>query len=408
MKRVLKVLILSFFCSCLSVSPAGGGELNRSALRSASVRSEGRLQIIRQEGTPYEMGYQHGFLLQEEVKEMVDSALSSLAARVKVPWLGRRIVNHLLDTSYRRMEPFIPRDFQEELRGVAEGSGVALQEIRRFHMIPERFPFLGSSFVAYGEATEEHKLLQMKNLDWDLRIGIQQRPVLFVCRPENRLPFVTMGVAGYIGVFSGLNRQGISVSAMGAKGKDETVRGTPMPFLLRQVLEESYELEDAVTIVNKAPRTGGYNYLFADAVRQNAVALETTQKLCVAFYREDAFPLPDYGIALKEAMVRSETALDPLVREQQTCSNGKPGRPGLEPPSGSAYETGYRKQAIFVRNNYGGITAEVAQLIAREVATSTNLQSVLYAYPEFWVAYAEGKTAAAKTRSWHFRLDELF
>ena len=389
-------------------SPATAGEMNREALRNASVKSYGRLQVIRLEGTPYEMGYQHGFLLKEEVNDNVHSVLSSLAERFKIPWVGRKIVSYLLDTSYRQMKPFLPSDSLEELRGLADGSGVPLKDLQRFHAVPERFSFVGSSFVAYGEATQDSRLLQSRNLDWDLKMGFQRHPVLFVCNPTNKLAFVNIGFAGFIGSFSGLNRQGLSIAVIGAKSRDASLQGTPAPFLLRRVLEECYELKEAATVIRTSERTGGANYLFGDAVRQDVVVVETTRTLCSLFYHEDRSPLPDYGIALQQSMVRAQVALDPLIREQQTCANGDPGHPGLEVPAGMAHEVAYRRQASFVRDNHGGITPETAQLIAREVASPDTLQGVLYAYPEFWVSYAEGNVPASKTNSWHFQLEELF
>lgn len=408
MRNTPSLLIVVLLLMGLPASVTTARELDRLALRGASVESRGKLQIIHLEGNPYDMGYQHGFLLQEEVKKNAGSILAYYGSRWKVPGIGRWVVNRQLDHAYRRIEPFLSHDHKEELRGLAEGSGVPLEDLQRVHAISERFPVSGSSFVVYGKATRGGRLLHAHNLDWDLRTGIGRHPVLFVCKPTGKLPFVNLGFAGFIGVFSGINHQGISVAGMDAASADETLRGIPMLFLLKQVLEESDTLQEAQALVGKAWRTGGYNYLFADAVRQDAVVLETTSQLLAVFYHEDRSPLPPYGVVLKEAMVRAETALDPLVRERQSCSNGNPGRSGLEPPAGSVYEERYRKQATFVRNNYGGMTPEAAQLIARESADSKNLQNVVYAYPEFWAAYAQEGMPASKTPAWHFHLEELF
>lgn len=42
------------------------------------------------------------------------------------------------------------------------------------------------------------------------------------------------------------DEKGISVAQIGAKTVDKTLRGIPMPFLLRRVLEEASDLEEAI------------------------------------------------------------------------------------------------------------------------------------------------------------------
>ena len=78
-----------------------------------------------------------------------------------------------------------------------------------------------------------------------------------------------------------------------------------MPFLLRRVLEEANNLQEASKIIETGPRTMGYNYLFADAKAKNAVALETTRQSFVSYPMEG------------DRLVRSDLALDPLIRDLQ-------------------------------------------------------------------------------------------
>ena len=408
MRHSAKIWGSVFLVGLLLAPPVGAEKPLLDTFRGGRMRTDGRLKIVRLEGDPYTLGYQHGRLLQKEIQETVASVLTYYASRYKILPVGRWIVNGQLDRAYQTMEPYLPRDYQEELRGLAEGSGVALQELKRFQAIPEQFPFLGSSFAAYGEATTQKRLLHEQTISWDLKAGFQRYPTLFVYRPTNKLPFVTVGIPGFIGVLSGANGQGISVALMGAASADETFQGTPSAFLSRRILEESYELEEAITLVTKASRTRGWNYLLADSVRQDAAVLETTSKLVAVFYHEDKLQLPTYGVTLRQAMIRGETALDPLVRDRQKCSNGDPRVRGLEVPAGAAFERRYRFQAGLIQNNFGLMMPETALLIAKESADETALQSVLYAYPELWVAYAEDEVPATKTRSWHLSLEQLF
>ena len=181
-----------------------------------------------------------------------------------------------------------------------------------------------------------------------------------------------------------------------------------MPFLLRRVLEESQRLEEAVELVRAGPRTGGYNYLFGEAATGRAVALETTHGRFASFWIGQEPPAP-HVLRVPDAIFRSDWAVDPAVREVQSASRGNPARPGLEPPEGSkAYDVRYRGQALLLERFHGRIDPETAMAIASAVAPSSNIQSIVYATPQLWIAVARGRTAAAQGGYVGVDLEELF
>jgi len=79
----------------------------------------------------------------------------------------------------------------------------------------------------------------------------------------------------------------------------------------------------------------------------------------------------------------------------------------LELPQGSAYEIRYRRHGELVQKFYGALDAESAKTIAREIAPPSNIQSVIYAFPEFWVANTQGDLRAAETEYVAFNFEEL-
>lgn len=76
-------------------------------------------------------------------------------------------------------------------------------------------------------------------------------------------------------------------------------------------------------------------------------------------------------------------------------------------PAGSAYEIRYKKHGELIQKHFGEITVETAEMIAQEIAPGSNIQSVIYAFPEFKVANREGDIPAAKTKYAVFNFDEL-
>jgi hypothetical protein len=229
-----------------------------------------------------------------------------------------------------------------------------------------------------------------------------------VVSPDGTRRFVSVGWAGHIGVLTGVNDARLSIGQIGADTADATLRGEPMVFLMRRVLEASGSLEEAAQIIRDAPRTVGVNYVLGDAKARRGIVVETTWHHLRQFEANDP---AEHGVAyarpMVDAVARADAAVDPQIRDRQRASKGDPRRPGLEPPSGSAYEVRYLQQVEGLQARTGALDAEGARAIARAIAPDSNVQSVVFAWPDLWVANADGLTPAARTAYQRFDLEQL-
>ena len=399
--RAIVVVQLAFCFSLVT------GHSSLDTVEAARVEQREGLPVVYLEGSPYEIGKQHGELLNTSVRQSVGQLLDYFRRYPKVPLVGTWLANAWLDRSWSQARPYIPSDDLEELRGLSDGSGVPLADLRRLHAIPDR-TYACSSLAVWGKATADGRLIHTRNLDWNIRAGIQRQAVVFVVRPAGKHAFVNLGWAGFIGVLSGINDQGISIGQIGAETADLSYRGLPMAFLMRRVLERSADLPGAVAVLKEGPRTVGVNYLIADAKVPQAVAVETTRHHLAVFRDDDPNERAvGYARPIADAVFRADTAIDPEIRERQFASGGDPKRRGLEPPRGSAYAIRYLKQASEISRRYGRLDAEQAKEIAALVAMDSNVQSVIFAWPDLWVANAEGVTPAARTTYHRFNARAL-
>jgi hypothetical protein len=372
------------------------------------VEYDGNLPIIHLSGTPYEIGYQHGTALKEEVRQSVATVLSYFRSYVKIPWLGAWITDWWLERPWRQAAPFIPQDIREELRGLSKGSGVPLRELYRLHAIPDR-TYSCSSLAAWGPMTGDGRLIHTRNLDWNIQAGVQDFAAVFVVRPEGKHAFINLGWAGFIGVLSGVNDAQLSIGQIGAETTDVSYRGLPMVFLMRKVLEEAGDLAAAARLIEQAPRTVGVNYVIADAKAKRAVAIETNRRFARIFEADDP---KEHGVGyarpMPHAVFRADAAMDPAIRDRQVASHGDPKRSGLEDPAGSsAYDVRYLGQAERLEAQRGRVDAQAAMEIARAVAPSSNIQSVIFAWPDLFIANATGVRRATETPYRHFDAAEL-
>ncbi len=356
------------------------------------------LPVLKLEGDPYHLGFEEGRLLQKEIREGLEDISRYFRKELPVPILNRAGIHFLLDRAWKKMEPFISYAEYLQMKGLADGAGIPLKKIRRLHALPELYPTFCANGAYWGKATAGGRLIALRNLDWNRKIGIQRRAaVKFIHEPGNHR-YVNIGYAGFTGVLSGMNEKGISVGQIGSTSADESMAGVPMPFLLKRLLEESGSLEEAAGIFKRSELTRGYNYVIADASAPGAMAVEATHRH-LAFFRDQdpAESKVTYACPLENAVLRADTAMDPAIRNLQWASQGNPKKAGPEPPAGGAYEIRYKKQAELVQESYGKITPETVKQIAREIAPGSNIQSVIYTFPEFWVANAKEDEKAAES-----------
>lgn len=380
------------------------------ALLCAAPRVEtvNELRVVHLDGSPYELGRRHGELLREPVRQSVGHMLGHFRRYLRVPGVRSIVANGWLDRSWRQSKPFVPAEYLEELRGLADGSGVPLADLYRLHAIPDR-TYACANFAAWGSATADGRLIHLRNLDWNSGVGLQDYATVFVVHPAGKQAFVSVGYAGFIGVLTGVNAQQISIGQVGAETADASYRGIPMPFLMRRVLEQSFSLDEAAHIIQDSPRTVGINYVLGDARTPRGLVVETTRHHAAVFEADDPKERAvEYARPMADCVLRSDTAIDPAIRDRQKASHGKPDRPGLEPPGGSAYEVRYVGQALGLAKFRGQLDVELAKDIAKAVAPDSNVQSVIMKWPELWVANAQGEIRAAQTPYHRLDLEQLF
>lgn len=359
---VLLVLLLS--------SPVGAKVLQREG-KGFLEEIEGNL-VLHVEGTPYEMGYQHGVLLRDKVRDIVEIVVYGVGfyeTLTSGTWGPNK-----MRSIYRRLEPHIPEKYKEEMKGLAEGAGLELEMVQLANIMPELFHCSG--FVLFGESSGDGNIYHGRILDYMVEVGFQDRAVLIAARPSQGYAFVNVGYAGFIGSVSGMNEKRIAFGEIGGKGEGDW-DGIPMSFLMRRGLEEAGTLKEAVSIFEEVPRTCEYYYVISDGKDHDAVGIWATP---------DKFETISPGEAHERL---PEPVPDALLL--------------------SADER-YRKLVERVKKNYGKIDVEkMVEIMKRPVAMRSNLHSCIFIPNrlEFWVANAQGLEPACEQKFTRYSLQDL-
>jgi uncharacterized protein (UPF0548 family) len=270
------VLSVSLLVLASAVSTLGGTPPER---RLVAAEGRGYLEtvngcrVLHLKGSPDEMGYQHGVLMQDAVRENVTYLLEN-AAEETVEFLGMKMSRDAIARAL--VETFkdkVPERFVQEMQALARGSDLPEWKVVGTNLIPEFMHCSG--FALLKEATAAGKLLHGRVLDYGVDMRLQDHAVLMIVEPDGHIPFVNVSYAGFIGSVTGMNLEQVSIGEMGGGGVGMW-DGIPMSFLVRMVLEEARSLEQALDVFRNHPRTCEYYYVIADARANTAAGIKAT------------------------------------------------------------------------------------------------------------------------------------
>ncbi len=346
--------------------------------RTVATEGKGRLDIIdgtrvlHLEGTPEEMGTQHGVLLKKEIKQLVNRIVYGVgvgSSFAKGRWFFGEI-----EEAQSRLNPFIDPRYLAEMDAIAMATGHEKEEIRLANFFPELFHCSG--FAIFGEATRGGTLYHGRVLDYLRGMGLEQNAVVIVSKPDKGHAWVNISYSGFVGSVTAMNEKKIAIGEMGGRGEGNW-DGKPMAQLVREVMEKSSTIEEAVDIMRKSPRTCEYYYVISDGSTRKAVGIAATPTTFETVWPGQAHErLPH---AIKDAVLLS---------------------------AGDRYE----KLVERVREGYDDFDENSARdLMKSPVCMNSNIHSVLFA-PEtldFWVANADSTNPASHTRYTKYNLAEL-
>lgn len=234
------------------------------------------LRIIELSGSPGERGRRHGELLAAGIRGMRRGLLAYLfKAGLAV---GAWPIFGLLLLLSRRFWPFIPRPYQEEMRGVAAGAHIPLPVILLINVLDDLANNVPRCSALAARSPGVGGFLSGRNLDYPLFIDVLvSLQTLFVVEPHRGQSFASLAWPGYIGVCTGLNRAGVALSQLSAMSRDISLQGMPAALRFRQGLEAGDSVVGVAEAILAAPGTIGNNLLLASGQEARVLELSARQ-----------------------------------------------------------------------------------------------------------------------------------
>ena len=248
--------------------------------------ARGRYIIAWLKGTPYEMGYQHGQLLRQELTEGVKEIEKNLLLKGMFALAKDK---GYVDLARKNSYPWL----LEECRGMLDAVGdVGWTEdhclVLNFGDVIAEFVRHGepkakdltpgcSQFVATGAATTDGRLYHGRVLDWSQIDYIVKYPVIFVRQPTGGVAHAVIGFPGNLSPYQGINAEGIAVASNEVTPRDNTVNdrtGRSHVQLVGELLTKARSLGDARDQVAKTNHMSLELIVVSDGAARAAEVLE--------------------------------------------------------------------------------------------------------------------------------------
>ncbi len=316
---------------------AAAGDSPDPRLQKAYRFQQGGWTYVHLEGSPSDMGFQHGYLLAPEIADAFEAIKLFDTHQTQRDWEFFRT------TARQMLWPHIDPEYQQELQGIADGvkaHGVDLDvydivALNAFEEVPDYYvPWLNkqlknkqsskkqksvgapklaapgncSAFIATGSMTKDHQIVIAHN-NWTSYLAGERWVVVFDIQPEHGNRILMDGFPGVIVSDDdfGVNSAGIMITettitqfeGWDPKGKPEFMRA-------RKALQYANSIDDYVRIV-KEGNNGGYanDWLIGDRKTGEIAYLELGLKNTPLWRTKDGY------------FVSSNFARDPkLIREE--------------------------------------------------------------------------------------------
>ncbi len=252
-------------------------------------KSKSGLYELYVEGRPFDRGVVNGKLtreliqLQEEyfndqINRMIPSRFYLHFLKYVVGWFNRDLDKHVTEED------------KEEIYGISDAAsdkydyiGSNYQRILNYHAAHDighalqNLALVGcTSFGTWGTKSADGTMIIGRNFDFYVGDHFSENKIVSFENPSDGFKFMSVTWGGFIGVVSGMNEKGLTVTINAAKSDVPTGSATPVSLVAREILQYAGNISEALAIAKKRKMFVSESFLIGSAADGKAVIIEKT------------------------------------------------------------------------------------------------------------------------------------
>jgi hypothetical protein len=279
------------------------------------TKNEQQLWELYIKGNPLQLGYNNGALTQNLMQKQEEIFFSKVEGFVPSKF-KQNLLRGFLKWYNRKMYLNVREDYQAELYGLSQYSSdkydfIAPKFLRSMylhgahdigHAMQDLMMVGCTSLAVWNENTEDGDLLIGRNFDFYVGDDFAKNKLIEFVEPEDGIPYMSVAWPGMIGVVSGMNKEGITVTINAGKSKIPLTAKTPISLVTREILQYAKTIDEAIAIAKKRKVFVSESILVGSANDKNAVIVEvspdnfgvfkvenTSRVFCTNHFQSDAY-----------------------------------------------------------------------------------------------------------------------
>ncbi|MDP4212929.1 MAG: C45 family peptidase [Bacteroidota bacterium] len=252
-------------------------------------KSQSGLYELYVEGKPYERGVVNGKLTKEllqkqeeyfndQIEKMIPSKFYLHFLKYFVGWFNRDLAKYVIP------------EYKAEIYGVSASAsdkydyiGSNYQRILNYHAAHDighalqNLALVGcTSFGTWGGKSADSNMIIGRNFDFYVGEHFSENKIVAFENPSEGHKFMSVTWGGFIGVVSGMNDKGLTVTINAAKSSIPTGSATPVSLVAREILQYAENIPEAIAIAHKRKMFVSESFLVGSAEDGKAVIIEKT------------------------------------------------------------------------------------------------------------------------------------
>lgn len=238
------------------------------------------------EGSPYEIGLASGKLTKELI-EIQEEAFVDQINNIIPSSFYLKFLKQTVGWFNRDLDENIPLEFKQEIYGVSksvsnEYNFIALpyQRMLNYHASHDighalqSLMLVGCTSFGLNLHQADSNLIIGRNFDFYINEKFAENKVVAFVKPDSGFNFMYVTWASMIGVVSGMNDQGLTVTLNAAKSDIPFKSATPISILAREILQYAKNIDEAIAIAEKRKIFVSEQLLIGSANDNTAVVIE--------------------------------------------------------------------------------------------------------------------------------------
>lgn len=248
-------------------------------------------------GEAMERGAKYGVLCSELIKHQEDAFYHRLLELIPSRrWM--KPLHNIIILFNRNMARHIPEEYRNEIYAMSlsasdQYNDYSAKYVRQLnyhaahdigHVMQEYMLVGCTSLAAWGSRSATGELIVARNFDFYLGDDFAKNKMVLFVEPTEGYRFVSLAWPGMMGVVSGMNEHGLTITLNALKGDIPTSSAMPISLLARHIMQHATTIDEAYAIAKEAKCFVSESMLVASAKDGCAAIIEKTPK-CTALHR---------------------------------------------------------------------------------------------------------------------------